>query len=92
MLTKQEKFDKVNETMTSIRQKHKLFGIVDIVLNHTANNSQWIDDHPEACYSTDEVPRLYPAYLLDAVLVQVSKDYSQGNVSWCPSAPFLRSE
>ena len=36
---KEEKFSKLNEVVKNIRNKHKLFGIVDIVLNHTANNS-----------------------------------------------------
>lgn len=69
-----------------------MFGIVDIVLNHTAGNSSWIQQHPEACYNIDEVPRLWPAYLLDAELVQMTNDFSQGAVRWCPSAPYLNNE
>ena len=77
-LSKQEKFDLVRQTMDSIRTDLGLFGIVDIVLNHTANNTKWIQQHPEACYNTDDQPRLYPAYLLDAELVKISKEFSMG--------------
>ena len=41
-ISKQEKFAKVQEAMDSFRNDLGLFGIVDIVLNHTANNSAWI--------------------------------------------------
>lgn len=75
-----------------VRARLGMFAIVDIVLNHTANNSAWIQEHPEACYNTDDVPRLYPAYLLDAELLQVSRDFARGRVSWCPSAPYLNTE
>ena len=78
--------------MAKIRSELGLFGIVDIVLNHTANNSAWIHDHPEACYSTDLIPRLYPAYLLDKTLQEISKEFSQGNCNFCRSAPYLNNE
>ena len=35
---------------------------------------------------------MWPAYLLDAQLQQITKEFSQGNVSWCPSAPYLNNE
>ena len=62
------------------------------MLNHTANNSPWIADHPEACFSTDLVPRLWPAWLVDEAFTKVSEDFAQGNVPWCKSAPYLHSE
>ena len=62
------------------------------MLNHTANNTSWIQEHPEACYSTEMVPRLWPAWLLDAELAQISVEYSRGNVSWAKSAPYIKTE
>ena len=38
------------------------------------------------------MPRLYPAYLLDAELVKISKEFEKGPVAWCPSAPYLNNE
>ena len=66
-------------------------GIVDIVLNHTANNSEWIMDHPEACYNTDDFPSLWPAWLQDNMLVELSEEFSKG-VKWCKSSPYIKSE
>jgi glycogen debranching enzyme len=42
--------------------------MVDIVLNHTANDSKWILDHPEATYNTDDCPHLWAAWELDNAL------------------------
>ena len=69
-----------------------MFGIVDIVLNHTANNSEWIHQHPEACYSTDNVPQLWPAWILDKEFQDISEEFSKGNVTWCASAPYVKTE
>ena len=69
-----------------------MLSIVDIVLNHTANNSDWIQDHPEACYNTDQVPRLWPAWLVDDEISKMSDEYIKGNLSWSNSAPYLKSE
>ena len=66
--TSKDKLDLLKSTVSSLKDEHGLLGIVDIVLNHTANNTSWIQDHPEACYSTEMVPRLWPAWLLDAEL------------------------
>ena len=69
-----------------------MFGIIDIVLNHTANNSEWIHKHPEASYNTDNIPRLWPAWLLDKELSDISEEFSKGDVPWCPAAPFVKTE
>lgn len=52
--------------------------ICDIVLNHTANESEWIQEHPEVTYNCVNCPYLRPAYLLDAALHQFSMDVKRG--------------
>jgi glycogen debranching enzyme len=52
--------------------------ICDIVLNHTANESEWLKKHPECTYSCDTCPHLRPAFLLDALLAQVSNIVDAG--------------
>jgi glycogen debranching enzyme len=54
-----------------------MLSIVDIVLNHTANNSEWIREHPDACYSTDACPHLWSAWLLDKGLRDFSNAYAR---------------
>ena len=91
-LPSDEKMQILSDTMNSIRTDLGMFGIIDIVLNHTANNSAWIQKHPEACYSTDNTPRLWPAWLLDKELLDISEEFSKGDVSWCPAAPYIKTE
>lgn len=52
--------------------------ICDIVLNHTANESDWLIEHPEATYNCNNCTYMRPAYLLDAVLHLFSIDIKKG--------------
>lgn len=56
----------------SLEKDHSLLSLTDIVLNHTANNSTWLQDHPEAGYNLKTAPHLESAYLLDAKLLDLS--------------------
>ena len=57
------------ETMGS---EHGLLGLTDVVFNHTANNSKWLEDHPEAGYSPETAPWLESALELDDELLRYS--------------------
>ena len=46
-----------------------LLGLTDVVLNHTANNSKWLEHHPEAGYNLETAPWLEAAEELDAGLL-----------------------
>lgn len=87
-MTKQRVLEK---TLSQIRDKG-LLSIVDIVLNHTANNSKWIRDHPSATYNTDDCPHLWSAWLLDDAIMKFSLAYSKKQVPECPSAPYIGNE
>lgn len=65
---------------------------MDIVLNHTANNSKWIQDHPSATYNTDDCPHLWSAWLLDKGIQDFSARYAKGQVPECKSAPYISNE
>jgi len=69
-----------------------MLSVVDIVLNHTANDSRWIVDHPEATYNTEDCPHLYCAWLLDKAIQDFSLDYANRKIHECPAAPFIRNE
>lgn len=69
-----------------------MVGIVDIVLNHTAFNSEWLLNHPEAAYNTKDCPHLASAYALDREIANFTEDYIRRNVSECPSAPYINNE
>jgi glycogen debranching enzyme len=76
-----------------LKEEYRLLGIVDIVLNHTANNSKWLLEHPSSAYNTHNCPHLNSAYVLDRALADFSDDFAQRrNVPECPSAPYINNE
>lgn len=40
--------ERVVEVLKLAREEYGLLSLTDVVLNHTANNSPWLVDHPEA--------------------------------------------
>ncbi|RYP60216.1 hypothetical protein DL771_010599 [Monosporascus sp. 5C6A] len=59
----------VQQMVDSLEENHSLLSLTDIVLNHTANNSKWLLEHPEAGYNLTTAPWLESAYLLDTQLM-----------------------
>ena len=58
--------------VTSLEKNHSLLSLTDIVLNHTANNTKWLEEHPEAGYNLTTAPWLESAYELDTKLLELS--------------------
>jgi len=54
----------------SMEQEHGLLGLTDVVFNHTANNSKWLEEHPEVGYSVETAPWLESALVLDDALLE----------------------
>jgi glycogen debranching enzyme len=62
----------VADLITRMENQYGLLSLTDVVWNHTANNSEWLQDHPEAGYSIKTAPHLEPALRLDTALLQFS--------------------
>jgi glycogen debranching enzyme len=62
----------IEDLTTKMEQRHGLLSLTDVVWNHTANNSEWLQDHPEAGYSVKTAPHLEPALRLDTELLNFS--------------------
>jgi len=61
----------VQKMVDSLEKNHSLLSLTDIVLNHTAHNSAWLLEHPEAGYNLTTAPWLESAYLLDTKLLEL---------------------
>lgn len=61
----------VKHLVESLEREYSLLSLTDIVLNHTANNSKWLLEHPEAGYNLSTAPWLQSAYELDSKLLEL---------------------
>lgn len=71
-------FEAVEKVIKKVRNEWGIASICDIVLNHTANESEWLLENPESTYSCFTMPHLRPAFLLDVVFSSVSIDTAAG--------------
>ncbi|KAF5023676.1 hypothetical protein F66182_4242 [Fusarium sp. NRRL 66182] len=67
----------VQKMVDSLERNHSLLSLTDIVLNHTANNTKWLEEHPEAGYNLATAPWLESAYQLDTELLQLSDNLKE---------------
>lgn len=59
-----------------VLNKHNLLSITDVVWNHTADNSDWLRDYPDAGYNAETAPHLKAAIELDNKLLEFSDHLS----------------
>lgn len=60
--------------VTKMENEHGLLGMTDVVWNHTANNSKWLEEHPEAGYNIETAPWLESALELDNALLKFGNE------------------
>ncbi|KAI3559250.1 glycogen debranching enzyme [Colletotrichum abscissum] len=61
----------------SLEKQYSLLSLTDIVLNHTAHNTAWLQDHPDAGYNLVTAPWLESAWLLDSKLLELSENFEK---------------
>ena len=62
----------IKDLITSMEQKHGLLAMTDVVWNHTAHSSKWLEEHPEAGYNVETAPWLESALELDTAFLNFS--------------------
>jgi glycogen debranching enzyme len=71
-------FPKGEEDIASLvsrmEEEYGLLTLTDVVWNHTAHNSKWLEEHPEAGYSVETAPWLESALELDTALLKFGED------------------
>lgn len=70
--------DDIKKDVDFMEKRWGVLSVTDIVLNHTANDSDWIRNHPECAYNMVNSPHLRPAFLLDAAFIWLAKDMAAG--------------
>ncbi|KAF7719021.1 Glycogen debranching enzyme [Penicillium ucsense] len=60
--------------VSRMEKEYGLLTLTDVVWNHTANNSAWLEEHPEAGYSVETAPWLESALELDTALLKFGED------------------
>ncbi|GAA5876001.1 hypothetical protein JCM3774_002310 [Rhodotorula dairenensis] len=68
------KTEAIRKMLAKIKKEWGMLGMIDVVLNHTANNSPWLEEHPEAGYTVESSPHLAGAVELDDALMDVSRN------------------
>ncbi|KAI6042102.1 glycoside hydrolase family 13 protein [Pisolithus marmoratus] len=63
---------RMEEILRVAKEEYGLLNLTDVVLNHTANDSPWLAEHPEAGYSPSNSPHLSPALELDTAILEFS--------------------
>ncbi|PYH99927.1 glycogen debranching enzyme [Aspergillus ellipticus CBS 707.79] len=67
----------VAHLISKMENEYGLLSLTDVVWNHTAHNSKWLEEHPEAGYSVETAPWLEAALDLDTALLKFGQDLSK---------------
>ncbi|PWN22903.1 putative 4-alpha-glucanotransferase [Microstroma glucosiphilum] len=72
--SREERAATLKSWLQKIRKEYGMLSLMDVVLNHTANSSEWLNEHPEAGYTPENSPHLTPAEELDRALYEFSNN------------------
>ncbi|KAK1143430.1 bifunctional 4-alpha-glucanotransferase/amylo-alpha-1,6-glucosidase [Aspergillus melleus] len=64
----------VAQLVSRMETDYGLLSLTDVVWNHTASNSKWLEEHPEAGYSVETAPWLEAALALDDALLEFGRE------------------
>ena len=82
---KDQTHDDVKKIIDHMASQWKILSITDLVYNHAANDCAILEKHPEASYNLINSPHLKPAFLLDCILMQFTRDVYEGKLNEIPS-------
>jgi len=68
----------VEQLVNKMSTDWKVLSLTDLVLNHSANDSKWLQEHPECGYNLCNSPHLKPAYLVDRILFHFNVEVTNG--------------
>lgn len=60
----------VAQLVLRMEEKYNLLSLTDVVWNHTASDSKWLEEHPDAGYNIETAPWLESALELDSALLK----------------------
>lgn len=66
--------------ISNMEKNWNMLSIVDVVWNHVANNSEWIEEYTDAGYNLVNSPHLKPAFLVDRCLYYLNKEIMTGEL------------
>ena len=90
-LSEDQKTKLMKEQLDKGRDIYGVGSLVDIVLNHASDNSEWLEKHPECGYNLENCPWLNCAYAFDCVLQEYSNNFCDCKTSR-RCQPFVNNE
>jgi len=72
--------NELEELITMMENDYGVLSLTDVVWNHTANNSKWLEEHPESGYNLLTAPWLKSAFELDTALLQFSSTLKENGL------------
>ncbi|KAJ3123418.1 hypothetical protein HK098_001911 [Nowakowskiella sp. JEL0407] len=89
-LSEPEKERVMKLTLDNMYNEYGIMHVTDVVWNHTACNSEWLQYHPEAGFNMKNSPHLRPAYEVDEAILVLSAEIE--SVHHLPSSITTESE